>query len=97
MINNKLLAIEGQDDIMVSHLVSFFYVEGEGEVHETSFQSFEVVNVEMVAPVKEMEKAQFPMAIWKDVRTAINSGHLRRLGKSIGFAYCSGKFTTIKL
>lgn len=37
-INNKLVVIEGEKNIMVSHLASFRYVEGGGEVHENLFQ-----------------------------------------------------------
>ena len=33
---------------MVSHLESFRYVEGEGEVKEIMFQLFEEINIEMV-------------------------------------------------
>lgn len=60
LINNKLVVVEGEEDIMVSHLASFRYVEVGGEVQETSFQSFEVVNVEMVAFVREKKKSEFP-------------------------------------
>lgn len=45
--------MEGEKDIMVSPLTSFRYVEGEGEMKEIQFQSFEIVNVEMVFPVGE--------------------------------------------
>lgn len=68
------IVTEGEEDSMVSHLASFHYVEGGGEVDETPFQSFEVINVEMVAPIKEGKKAEFSMATWKDVRTVINVG-----------------------
>lgn len=42
LINNKLVVVDGEKDIMVSHLASFLYVEVGSEVHETPFKSFEV-------------------------------------------------------
>lgn len=60
-INNKLVAVEGEEDIMVSHLAYFHYVEVGGEVQETHYQAFEVVNTEMVPPVKEIKKVEFHM------------------------------------
>lgn len=52
---------EGEEDIMVSHLPSFRYVEGGGEVKEIPFQSFEIFNVEMVGPIGEVKTAEFLM------------------------------------
>lgn len=50
LTNNNLVVVEGEKDVMVSHLTSFHYVEVGGEVQETLFQSFKVVNMEMVSP-----------------------------------------------
>lgn len=47
MIRSKLVMVEGEENIMVSHLASFRYVEVGGEIHETTFQAFKVVNVKM--------------------------------------------------
>lgn len=66
LVSNKLVVIEGEVDIMVSHLASFRYVEGGKEVHEISFQSFKVVNVDMVGPIGEVKTAEFPMSSLKD-------------------------------
>lgn len=51
LVGIKLVVVKGEKDIMVIHLAPFRYVEGEDEVHEIPFQSFEVINVEMVGPV----------------------------------------------
>lgn len=56
-----MVVVEGEKDIMVSHLAFFRYVEVGGEVHETRFQSFEVVSVVMVPPVKEPKNDEFSM------------------------------------
>lgn len=76
LINNKLVVVEGKEDIMVSHLVYFLYVEVGGEIHETLFHAFEVVNVEMVFPMKEVKNVTFPIVSWKDTRIVIEAGHL---------------------
>lgn len=40
---------------MVIHLALFRYVEVRGEIHETPFQAFEMVNMEMTPPLKESQ------------------------------------------
>lgn len=61
---------------MVSHLESFLYIEGEGQIKEIPFQSFEVVNVEMVCPIwDETKKAEFPMASLQDALIIIPNEH----------------------
>ncbi|XP_050889358.1 uncharacterized protein LOC127094581 [Lathyrus oleraceus] len=52
LADDKLVVVEGEEDIVVSHLASFRYVEGEGEIREVPFQSFKVINVEMVCPAR---------------------------------------------
>lgn len=78
---------------MVSHLASFRYVEVGCEVHETPFQAFKVVNMEMVSSVKEVTNVEFPMVSWKDYRTVIEAGLLEVWGRVLEFPvnkYCSG-------
>lgn len=63
MVDDKLVIIECEEDIMVRHLTSLRSVEGEREMKEISFQSFEVINIEMVCPVRhELKNAEFLMA-----------------------------------
>lgn len=83
-INNKLVVVAGEEDLMVIHLAYFCYIDVGDEVQETSFQSFEVVNMEMVSLVKEVKKGEFPIISLKDVRTVIKDGHPEGWGKSIG-------------
>lgn len=70
-INNKLVVVEGEEDIMVIHLASFWYMEEEGELKEIPIQSFEIVNVEMVGHVGELKTAEFLMASLRDALTII--------------------------
>lgn len=76
LVDDKLVVIEGEEDIVVSHLAYFRYVKGEGEMKEILFQSFEVINVEMVFPARDKSKnAEFPMASLQDALTIIRNGH----------------------
>lgn len=70
---------------MVRHLGSFCNIEVGGEMHETPFQSFEVVNVEMVAPARELKNANFLMVSWKHARTDIEDGFPEGWGRVLGF------------
>ncbi|XP_050877316.1 uncharacterized protein LOC127081075 [Lathyrus oleraceus] len=82
LADDKLVVVEGEEDIMVSHLASFRYVEGEGEIREVPFQSFEVINVEMVCPARgESKDAESPMASLKDALTIIKDGHPQGWGR----------------
>lgn len=54
-------------------------------MQETPFQSFEVVNVEMVAPMREKKKVEFPMVSWRDTRTIIESGYPEGWGRLLEF------------
>lgn len=69
LVSNKLVVVEGEEDIMVSDLASFRYMEGRGEVKEIPFQSFEIVNVQMVGPIGEVNTVIFMMASLKDDQT----------------------------
>ncbi|XP_050877043.1 uncharacterized protein LOC127080791 [Lathyrus oleraceus] len=82
LADDKLVVVEGEEDIMVSHLTSFRYVEGEGEMREVPFQSFEVINVEMVCPTKDESKDyESPMESLKDALTIIKDGHPQGWGR----------------
>lgn len=76
MIGSKLVVVEGEKDIVVSHLASFRYVEVGGEIHETYFQAFELVNMEMAPPVKESQGIELSMDSRKYAKTIIHVGHL---------------------
>lgn len=58
----------------MSHLSSFCYVEVEGEIHETPFQAFEVVQV-IKAPQSEENKLVVQMSSLKDAKAVVDVGH----------------------
>ncbi|KAI5436650.1 hypothetical protein KIW84_022964 [Lathyrus oleraceus] len=47
--NGQIVTVCGEEEILVSHLSSFKYVEVDGEIHETLCQAFETVALEKVA------------------------------------------------
>lgn len=81
MASNKIVVIEGEEDIMVIHLASFWYIKGGVEVQKIPFPSFEVVNVDMVGPIGEDKIVEFWMASLKDDHTIIKNGHPEGWGR----------------
>lgn len=78
-----MIVIGGEEDILVSHLTSFRYIEVEGEITETSFQSLEVVNVLTVQQISESPKSKLSMAFWKGAKATIENGNAQGWGKVI--------------
>lgn len=60
---------------MVNQLSSFRYVEVDGEVHETHFQAFEILNVIMTHLSKEPKKIELSITSWKEAKTVVEAGH----------------------
>lgn len=73
-IGSKIVTICGEEEYMVSHLTSFRYLEVEGEVHETPFQVFEVVQM-ITTPHFEDKKPAVSMSSLKDVSAVVENGH----------------------
>lgn len=83
IMNDKMIVIEGEEDILVSHLTSFRYIEVEGEITKTPFQSLEVVNVLTVKQISESPKSELSMASWQGAKAAIENGNAQGWGKVI--------------
>lgn len=83
MIGNKLVVVEGQEDIVVIHLAPLLYAEVGGDVHETPFPALEVVNVEMTPWMKESQSAELFMASGKDMQTVIPVRHPEGWGRAL--------------
>lgn len=82
IINNKLVTIDGEEDILVNQLSSFRYVEMDGEIHETPFQAFEIANVLMNSLNRRTSrKPELPMSSLKDAQTIIQAGHPKGCGR----------------
>lgn len=65
-----------EEDILVSQLYFFRYIEVGGEIHETSFEAFKIANM-LMNPLsgKVSGKPELPMSSLKDAQTVIKSGH----------------------
>ncbi|XP_050897847.1 uncharacterized protein LOC127104725 [Lathyrus oleraceus] len=71
--NDKMIVIGGDEDILVSHLTSFRYIEVDGEITETPFQSLEVVNMMAVQQTLETPKSGPSMASWQGAKAVMES------------------------
>lgn len=82
IINDKLVTIDGEEDILVSQISSFWYVEVDGEIHETPFQAFEIANM-LMNPLngRTSKKFELPMSSLKDAQTIIKAGHPKGWGR----------------
>jgi len=80
--DGQVVTVCGEEDIFVSHLSSFKYVEMDGEIHETLCQAFETVSIEKVAFV-EQKKPGTSIASYKQALEVIHSGKLEGWGKVI--------------
>ncbi|XP_050909131.1 uncharacterized protein LOC127122899 [Lathyrus oleraceus] len=62
-----------EEDIFVSHLTSFRYIEVGEDIVETPLQALEVVNMVQTKP-KPVEEPKGVMSSWKSVKAAIKAG-----------------------
>ncbi|XP_050875552.1 uncharacterized protein LOC127079174 [Lathyrus oleraceus] len=80
LIGSKIVTVCGEEKYMVSHLTSFRYIEFEREVHETSFQAFEEVQM-IKTPLSEGKKPEVSMSLLKDARVVVENGHPKGWGR----------------
>ncbi|XP_050877309.1 uncharacterized protein LOC127081066 [Lathyrus oleraceus] len=71
--SSKLVSVSEEEDIFVSHLPSFRYIEVGEDIIETPLQALEVVNVVQTKP-KPVEEPKGVMSSWKSVKDAIEVG-----------------------
>lgn len=81
--SDKLIVVDGEEDILVSHLSLSWHNDGEGETLETLFQALEIASAMMVHPVAEDKKPVFSMASQKRVKAIAESGHAEGWGKTL--------------
>ncbi|XP_050895879.1 uncharacterized protein LOC127102567 [Lathyrus oleraceus] len=81
--NDKMIVIGGEEDILVSHLTSFRYIEVDGEITETPFQSLEVVNMMAVQKTLETPKSGPSMASWQGAKAVMESESAQDWGKVV--------------
>jgi hypothetical protein len=81
--NDKMIVIRGEEDILVSHLTSFRYIEVDGEITETPFQSLEVVNMMAIQQTLETPKSGSSMASWQGAKVVMESENAQDWGKVV--------------
>ncbi|KAI5426567.1 hypothetical protein KIW84_032125 [Lathyrus oleraceus] len=89
--NGQIGTVCGEEDILVSHLSSFKYVEVDGEIHETLCQAFETVALERVA-FAEQKKPGASIASYKQAMEVASSGNAEGWGKMVDFPIKEDKF-----
>jgi hypothetical protein len=80
--NGQIVTVCGEEEILVSHLSSFKYVEVDGEIHETLCQAFETVALEGVA-CAEQRKPGASISSYKQAKEVVNSGKAEGWGKMV--------------
>lgn len=78
-----MIVIEGDEDILVSHLTSFRYIDIEGETIETPFQYLEVVNVFTVHYMSKLPKLELSMTYLEGAKVIIEIGNAQGWGKLV--------------
>jgi hypothetical protein len=74
VVDGKLITVVGEEDIFVSHLSSFQYVEAGEESLETAFQALEVANVVAVYEKTCAKKPKVPATFWGNDKMLARGG-----------------------
>ncbi|KAI5396065.1 hypothetical protein KIW84_062309 [Lathyrus oleraceus] len=90
-VNGRIITVCGEEDILVSNLSTFKYVEVEGEIHETLCQAFEAVQVKDAAPMEEVE-AGASFSSFKQAHALVNSGVAPGWGRLVDLPVKEDKF-----
>lgn len=81
--SDNMIVIGEEEDIMVSHISSFQYIDIDGETVETRFQDLEVVSMVTVQPTKEQPKSEPSMAYWKGAKSLVETRDVQCRGKLV--------------
>ncbi|KAI5443040.1 hypothetical protein KIW84_011900 [Lathyrus oleraceus] len=90
-VNGRIITVCGEEDILVSNLSTFKYVEVEGEIHETLCQAFESVQIKDATPVEEV-KAGASISSFKQARAVVDSGVAPGWGRLLELPVKEDKF-----
>jgi hypothetical protein len=74
VIDDKLVIVSGEEDIMVSHLSSFSYIEADEDALETSFQALEIANTVLMEVEEPKGKGIPSFSSWTKARSTIKEG-----------------------
>lgn len=75
VVDDKLVIIHGEEDLVVSNLSSFRYIEADEDALQTSFQALEIANAVLVEVEQTVEGQSNPsFASLKSTRSTIDRG-----------------------
>ncbi|XP_050909747.1 uncharacterized protein LOC127123585 [Lathyrus oleraceus] len=83
VIDDKLVIMSGEEDLMVSHLYLFSYIEVDEDALETSFQALEITNAVLMEVDEPKGKGIPYFASWKKAILTIKEGSLEGWGDVI--------------
>ncbi|KAI5445523.1 hypothetical protein KIW84_013669 [Lathyrus oleraceus] len=86
----QVVTVCGEEDIFVSHLSSFKYVEMDGEIWETPSQAFETVKVENALFAKEEEKPS--ITSYKQAAEVVKNGEAPGWGRMMDISAKKDRF-----
>jgi hypothetical protein len=86
----QVVTMCGEEDIFVSHLSSFKYVEMDGEIWETPSQAFETVKVENALFAKEEEKPS--ISSYKQAAEVVKNGEAPGWGRMMDVSAKKDRF-----
>ncbi|XP_050918683.1 uncharacterized protein LOC127136129 [Lathyrus oleraceus] len=90
ILDEQVVTVCGEEDIFVSQLSSFKYVEMDGEIFETPSQAFETVKVENAVFAEREKKPS--IASYKQVVEVVKNGEAPGWGRVIDVAVKEDKF-----
>ncbi|XP_050919832.1 uncharacterized protein LOC127137412 [Lathyrus oleraceus] len=90
ILDGQVVTVCGEEDIFVSQLSSFKYVEMDGEIFETQSQAFETVKVENVVFAERERKPS--IASYKQAVEVVKSGEAPGWGRVINVVVKEDKF-----
>jgi len=90
ILAGKVVTVCGEEDIFVSQLSSFKYVEMDGEIFETPSQAFETVKVENAIFAEKEKKSS--IASYKQAAEVVRSGEAPGWGRMIDIAVKEDRF-----
>lgn len=73
-MENKLIILSGEADMIVSHLLSFWYIEVAKEALETSFQALDTFNVVSVGERNSANKRNLTITSLKSENLMVEMG-----------------------
>ncbi|KAI5402474.1 hypothetical protein KIW84_050191 [Lathyrus oleraceus] len=86
-LEGQIVTVCGEEDIFVSHLSTFKYVEMDGEMHQMLCQGFETTNINEVAPEAvfspEFEKVGTSISSYKQAVEVVKAGNAQGWGKFV--------------